>query len=225
MIDIRAYMRELVGTLKTVFENRLLYVGLQGSYLRAEATEKSDIDVMVVIDEMKPNDLKEYKKVLKEIGNYDKSCGFICGSKELLNWNPQEICHLLNTTADYYGTLEDFVPKYNRRDIADYIKLSTGNLYHMLCHRYVYDDIEKNKMKLPLIYKDIFYILENVYYLENGEFIQTKSKMEPILCGSDRKIWMLLNEITNEKEYEFDSAFEIVFDWCCEILERVNRYE
>ena len=94
MIDIRAYMRELVGTLKTVFENRLLYVGLQGSYLRAEATEKSDIDVMVVIDEMKPNDLKEYKKVLKEIGNYDKSCGFICGSKELLNWNPQEICHL-----------------------------------------------------------------------------------------------------------------------------------
>ena len=79
MIDIRAYMRELVGTLKTVFENRLLYVGLQGSYLRDEATEKSDIDVMVVIDEMKPNDLKEYKKVLKEIGNYDKSCGFICG--------------------------------------------------------------------------------------------------------------------------------------------------
>lgn len=37
--------------------------------------------------------------------------------------NPLEICHLLNTTADYYGMLEDFVPKYNRRDIADYIKL------------------------------------------------------------------------------------------------------
>ena len=35
---------------------------------------------------------------------------------------------------------------------------------------------------------------------------------------------MILNEI-NEKEYEFDYAFEIVFDWCCEILERVNRYE
>ena len=30
-----------------------------------EATEKSDIDVMVVIDEMKPNDLKEYKKSIK----------------------------------------------------------------------------------------------------------------------------------------------------------------
>lgn len=94
----------------------------------------------------------------------------------------------------------------------------------MLCHRYVHDDIEKNKMKLPLIHKDIFYILQNVYYFENGEFIQTKSKMESILCGSDRKIWMLLNEI-NEKEYEFDSAFEIVYNWCCEILERANRYE
>lgn len=91
MIDIKAYMRELVKTLKTVFENRLLYVGLQGSYLRDEATEKSDIDVMVIIDEMKPNDLKEYKKVIKESGNYDKSCGFICESNELLNWNPLEI--------------------------------------------------------------------------------------------------------------------------------------
>lgn len=91
MIDIKAYMRELVKTLKTVFENRLLYVGLQGSYLRDEATEKSDIDVMVIIDEMKPNDLKEYKKVIKESGNYDKSCRFICESNELLNWNPLEI--------------------------------------------------------------------------------------------------------------------------------------
>ena len=36
---------------------------------------------------------------------------------------------------------------------------------------------------------------------------------------------MLLNEITNEKEYDFDTAFEIVFDWCCEILERANWYE
>ena len=54
-------------------------------------------------------------------------------------------------------------------------------------------------MKLPLIYKDIFYILQNVYYLENGEFIQTKSKMESILCGSDRKIWMLLNGDYEEK--------------------------
>lgn len=224
-MDIKTYMRELVETLKTVFEKRLLYVGLQGSYLRAEATEKSDIDVMVVIDKMKPNDLKEYKKVLKEIGNYDKSCGFICGAKELLNWNPLEICHLLNTTADYYGVLEVLVPKYNRRDIADYIKISIGNVYHMLCHRYVHDDIVKNKVKLPLIHKDIFYILQNVYYLEKGEFIQTKSKIEPILCGSDRKIWMLLNEITTEKEYEFDSAFEIVFDWCCKILERANRCE
>ena len=55
-------------------------------------------------------------------------------------------------------------------------------------------------MKLPLIHKDIFYILQNVYYLENGELVQTK--MESILCGSDRKIWMLLNEITNENGLE-----------------------
>ncbi|MBQ9141799.1 MAG: nucleotidyltransferase domain-containing protein [Lachnospiraceae bacterium] len=32
---------------KDEFGDRLLYVGLQGSYLRGEATESSDIDIMV----------------------------------------------------------------------------------------------------------------------------------------------------------------------------------
>lgn len=225
MIDIKAYMHELVEALKTVFEKRLVYVGLQGSYLRGETNEKSDIDVMAVIDEMNPNDLKEYRNVLSRIGHYDKSCGFICGAKELLNWNHLEICHLLNTTEDYYGALREIVPQYDKRDVAEYVKLSAGNLYHMLCHRYVHSDMESSKVKLPMIYKDIFFMLQNMHYLESGKFVKTKREMESAVSGSDREIWMLLKRIANEKEYEFDPAFEIVYDWCCGILARANQYE
>ena len=46
--NIDNYMENLISRCKEAFGNRLVYVGLQGSYLRGEATENSDIDVMGV---------------------------------------------------------------------------------------------------------------------------------------------------------------------------------
>ena len=43
MINPEKYISELVSELKAVLGNRLLYIGLQGSYMREEATEDSDI--------------------------------------------------------------------------------------------------------------------------------------------------------------------------------------
>ena len=92
------YISSLTRLLSTAFGERLIYVGLQGSYLRGEATESSDIDVMVVIDCMSVADLAAYRQAIASLPDADKSCGFICGRDELLHWNPLEICHLLHTT-------------------------------------------------------------------------------------------------------------------------------
>ena len=107
MFSIDEYIDKLIDTLKEAFDERLMYIGLQGSYLRNEETKNSDIDIMAVIDNISVEDLKTYKKALVSIGNFDKSCGFICGKADLGHWNPLEICHLLNTTKDYYGELND----------------------------------------------------------------------------------------------------------------------
>ena len=37
MINVERYISELIDLLKVKFDSRLLYVGLQGSYLRGEA--------------------------------------------------------------------------------------------------------------------------------------------------------------------------------------------
>lgn len=34
-----------------------------------------------------------FLKALISVGNFDKSCGFICGKADLEHWNPLEICH------------------------------------------------------------------------------------------------------------------------------------
>lgn len=83
MFRIGGYIDKLITLLKDAFGERLMYIGLQGSYLRNEETKNSDIDIMAVIDNLSVEDLKTYQKALISVGNFDKSCGFICGKADL----------------------------------------------------------------------------------------------------------------------------------------------
>ena len=50
MIDISTWINEFLHTLTLNFGERVWFVGLQGSYGRGEATETSDINVVVILD-------------------------------------------------------------------------------------------------------------------------------------------------------------------------------
>ena len=58
MIDINLWMESFIKSLKETFGERVYFVGLQGSYGRGEATDSSDIDVVVILDELTADDIK-----------------------------------------------------------------------------------------------------------------------------------------------------------------------
>ena len=221
MFRLKIYTAELLSALQKAFGERLVYLGLQGSYLRNEQNENSDIDIMLVIDKLSANDLACYRNILTAIGYYEKSCGFVCGKAELANWNPLEICHILHTTKDLYGTLSELVPDYSREDIKNYIKLSLGNLYHALCHRYIHADKENNIAKLPLMYKSVFFILQNIYYLENNVFCNSKNDLTNLLDGKSKEVMLVSRDIQKNAEYDFDYAFDLIFSWCQEAMNKL----
>lgn len=64
MFDLDDYLRALIPGCRTAFGDRLRYVGLQGSYLRGEAHESSDIDVMVVLDRLSVRDMDVYRAAI-----------------------------------------------------------------------------------------------------------------------------------------------------------------
>ena len=212
------YIPALIELLKAAYKERLLYVGLQGSYLRDEATEHSDIDIMVVISDMSVADLAKYREAISSLEDYDKSCGFICGIEELKNWNPLEICHLLHTTKDYYGTLAKLLPEYTKNDVRNFVKMSLGNLYHEICHRYIHAPKEKNIDKLPHTYRSVFFILQNLYYLDSGKFVGTKKELREVLSGKDRLVLETAISLSNGTEFDFDEAFALLFTWCKETI-------
>lgn len=92
MFDLDKYLADLILNCRSAFGERLLYMGLQGSWLRGEAHENSDIDIMVILDRFSVRDMDTYRGILREIGFYERSCGFICGEDEMKRWNPLEPC-------------------------------------------------------------------------------------------------------------------------------------
>ena len=220
MFDIEIYIDNFISLLTQNFGSRLLYVGLQGSYLRNEADEKSDIDIMVILDLLTVKDLGLYRDIVKETGSGERACGFICGKSELMNWNPVEICQLIHTTKGYYGRLAEFVPAHSAEDEINFIKISLNNMYHELCHRYIHSSRENNIEKLPNTYKSVFFILQNIHFRQTGNFIQTKQDLLCRLHKEDKEVLQKALEIKNQSTYDFDEAFQILFEWCKNSINR-----
>ena len=223
MLNVESYMSRLIPLLKARYGERLIYVGLQGSYLRGEANETSDLDIMVVVDGLTIADLDAYRAIIASLERPDLSCGFICGRADLERWNPLEIAHLLHTTKDYYHALGPLVPSYTSADVCRFVQLSVNNLYHALCHSYIHAGREQCARQLPGAYKGVFFILQNLYYLEHGEFIPTKAMLLPLLAGEDQAV--LKRAMGSWDNHAFEEAFTLLFHWCQQALERAAKKE
>jgi hypothetical protein len=220
MFDLDSYLNDLISNCRAAFGERLLYVGLQGSWLRGEAHEGSDIDVMVILDRFCIQDMNRYREILKKIGFYERSCGFICGRDELLRWNPLEVCQLRHMTKDLFGVLADYLPPATREDEVNYVKISLGNLYHELCHRYIHVDRDKNAAKFRGTCKGVLFLIQNLHYLERGRFILTKKELKEAVSGEDRRV-LELAELPDG--FDFDQAFSVLFAWCQRAFVRVDH--
>ena len=64
MIDITTWVEQFLRALDVQFAGRTWFVGLQGSYGRGEATETSDIDLVVILDELTAADIPTYNAML-----------------------------------------------------------------------------------------------------------------------------------------------------------------
>ena len=221
MFSIEDYVSRLTGLLKQNFGPRLIYVGLQGSYLRGEAADSSDIDIMVVLDTLDVADLELYRGIVRSLERADLSCGFICGKDDLANWNPLEIWQLVNGTGDRFGALSELVPPCSREDIRNYAKMSLNNLYHELCHRYIHGKHENTLAALPALYKGTFFVLQNLYYLAHGNYIPTKAQLLSLLDGKDRAVLARSMELAQGHPVDFDADFALMFEWCRDTIQGI----
>jgi len=64
---LRPHIRCLQGQLREAFGERLRDVRLFGSYARGEATEDSDVDVLVLVDDLAPSEAAKVSDIATRV--------------------------------------------------------------------------------------------------------------------------------------------------------------
>ncbi|MDD3243393.1 MAG: nucleotidyltransferase domain-containing protein [Eubacteriales bacterium] len=222
MADAHAYMEKMVRCLGQAFGGRLRYVGLQGSYARGEADKNSDLDVMTVLDALTVQDLDAYRAVLAQMGDEPRPCGFLCGEAELRGWNRAELCQLSHETRDVYGRLADFLPAWSAEDVRAYLRTGVGDLYHALCHCYIYSGPQAAREGVPGAYKRVFYLLQNWHYLRTGQWVGSKAALRACLEMEDLRVLETALALRRGEPVDLEEAYGRLLSWCREMLAQLN---
>ena len=123
--------------LQAAFEKRLLFVGLQEAVSEARATAQSDIDVVVLLDTVCLRELSLYRSILAEMPWMNAPAAFICGKRSLHTGQSMK-SSVLSGYPCIYGNLEQLAPSITQTDIQGSLRIGTANLYHEVCHLYLY---------------------------------------------------------------------------------------
>lgn len=222
-IDIEAFMRTYLDKMKSLFGSRLLFVGLQGSCGRGEATKGSDIDTVVILDRATAQDLKAYSAVLETLPNRKKMCGFISGRQELINWERSDLFQFYHDTTPVLGSIDFLLPLIGREDVRRAVRIGACNIYHMCGHNMVH---EKDDGILKALYKSAAFTMQAVYYDRTGTYIKQKSELIPLLPHEEQEILrtgIMLRKQPDLSKTDFERLSELLFSWAAEMICRYKQ--
>ena len=210
MVDIEVWMGELAEKLPGRFGDRLLFLGLQGSYGRGEAGEDSDIDVVTVLNRVELADLDEYRAAVRGMPEGEKACGFLCGAAELKSWPKYDLCQLARDVRAYRGELGPLLPPLGREDLTQAAAIGASGIYHAAVHTYLYAPKDNWPGFLKEAHKGAFFALRALYELRTGESVRAKRDLLPRLSGDEREI--LAYSLLHTQE-EPEAAFARLLRW------------
>lgn len=215
MIETKSWMEQAVCKLREAFGPRLLFVGLQGSYVRLEATPESDIDIQIVLDTLAVEDLKRCRALLRALPEGEKACGFAAGREELRHWPAHEMFAFTMDTKAYYGSLDGLVPAFGREDIRRGVHIGAANLYHAAAHLYVAGGAAERAAGLPGLLKSAFFLLLSAEYLRSGQYAPNKAALARRLAGNERELLRLAADreaLAKELQNDPDALFARFLD-------------
>ena len=210
MIDISLWMDAFLQALHTTFENRIWFVGLQGSYSRGEATESSDIDTVVILDELSPADVITYNNMLDTLPHREKICGFLSGKADLLHWVPADLFQFYYDTTPIQGSLDELLPLIVDDAVAEAIKIGAGNLFHGCVHNMLH---EKSEEILRGLYKAASFVVQAVCFRQTGRYVRCQSELLEITAPEERAIVETFWKLKGGADVEFVPMSETLLTW------------
>ena len=210
MVDIKSWLEEFLQKLNEVFKSRVWFVGLQGSYGRGEATETSDIDVVVILNELTVSDIQTYNDMLNTLPHRELICGFVSGKDEIMNWEPSDLFQFYNDTMPIKGSLDELLQKFDNVAVDRAIKIGVCNIYHGCVHNMLHT---KNDDILKGLYKAASFVVQAIVFKQTGNYIKHQNQLLQAALLDEKIVIETFLKYKNGETVDFNSASEILFAW------------
>ena len=175
-ININQWMDKFSLKLKDVFGDRLMLVGIQGSRARNEARPDSDIDAVVVIDGLSPEDLKRYESIVDSMPSSELACGFIGSANVLAAWPRYDAFNLVKDTRIHYGSFDFMDTLFTAEDALNSAKAVAAEVYHALVHTVVFER-ENLEAVVGACVKPTFFAMRALQFAKTGSCPETRAEM------------------------------------------------
>ncbi len=219
MIDITVWMKNFLQTLNETFGNRVWFVGLQGSYGRGEATETSDIDVVVILDELSAMDIQTYSTMLDTFPHRELICGFLSGKDEIMNWEPSDLFQFYHDTTPIKGSLDELLAVIDESSVNRAIKIGVCNIYHGCVHNMLH---EKSEEILRGLYKSASFVVQAICYKQAGVYISHQKDLLDIVSADERVVVDTFLCLKNGGMADFQKMSEALLEWCKKWIEKTK---
>lgn len=210
MIDITIWMNDFLQKLNHTFGKRVWFVGLQGSYGRGEAPETSDIDIVVILDELSAKDIQTYNDMLNTISHRELICGFLSGKKEIINWETSDLFQFYYDTTPIMGSLDEVMAVVDETSVNRAIKIGACNIYHGCVHNMLH---EKSEDILRGLYKSASFLAQAIAFKQTGSYISHQKELLKVLSADDRIIIETFLNLKNGEMEDFNTMSEVLFAW------------
>lgn len=217
MINITEWMNTFTTALDNTFGERIYFTGLQGSYARQEATDTSDIDVVVILDMLKAEDILTYDKMLDTLPHRELICGFISGKSEIMNWETSDLFQFYHDTKPVKGNLDELILLIKESDIDRAIKTGVCNIYHGCVHNMLHD---KNDDIVRGLYKSASFVIQAKHFRKTGEYIHLMKELMKFTTDEDRVILEIFLQLKKGEAVKFNQMSEILFNWSKKIINK-----
>ncbi|MBO5702281.1 MAG: nucleotidyltransferase domain-containing protein [Clostridia bacterium] len=215
MINISDWMKIFSDKLDQTFGGRIFFIGLQGSYARGEATETSDIDVVVILDELTPSDIRAYGEMLDGLENRELICGFLSGKNELLGWEPSDLFQFFHDTKPIRGTLDALIPLLDAEAVSRAVKIGACNIYHGCVHNMLH---EKSEEILRGLYKSASFAVQAIVFEQTGLYFSSQRELLTAASPDDAVIIENFLHLKNGGAADFEKMSATLFDWAKKLI-------
>ena len=217
MLDLEPWLERFAQSLRKTFGERVWFAGLQGSYARGEATDSSDIDLVVILDALTAEDIASYGAMLDSLDHRELVCGFLSGKEELLHWEPSELFQFCRDTKPLIGSLDDVLAVVKPGDVDRAILTGACGVYHACVHNMLY---EKDESILRSLYKTATFTIRAATYRRTGIYCSRLDELLQHVSAADKEIIQSYLAMKAGKSVDFSSASKLLFSWAKEIIVR-----